>query len=182
MHTMEYAAKSARSCILCQTLIKSTIKRFSVCECVFVPQLRRGKGKGFKDPAAKPLFAGIRTVQGTRPKIFVLECVEAMAARSTSNAAGSGTLQSQTDEDDMQATQGFDVLFTWVQKERPSQTFCQSGPMDWRFCNNTDFCRPLRTLSSRRLVNGITSCFCETAIQSDWDFPFFDPVSTCLVC
>ena len=179
MHAMEYAAKSARSCILCQTLTnqKHNQKILCVCECVFVPQLRRGKGKGFKDPAAKPLFAGIRTVQGTRPKIFALECVEAMAARSTSNAAaGSDTLQSRTDEDDMQATQGFDVLFTWVQKERLRQTFCQSGPMDWRFC------RPLRTLSSRRLVNGITSCFCETAIQSDWDFPFFDPVSTCLVC
>ena len=50
---------------------------------VLVSPLRRGKGKGFQDPAAKPLFAGIKPLRLTKPKLWVFECVEAMAARST---------------------------------------------------------------------------------------------------
>ena len=53
---------------------------------VLVSPLRRGKGKGFQDPAAKPLFAGIKTLHLTKPKVWVLECVEAMSARNTKSA------------------------------------------------------------------------------------------------
>lgn len=70
---------------------------------VLVSPLRRGKGKGFQDPAAKPLFAGIKTLRLTKPKLWVFECVEAMAARST-ESTGTALTDGKKAQHDLEAS------------------------------------------------------------------------------
>lgn len=70
---------------------------------VLVSPLRRGKGKGFQDPVAKPLFAGIKTLRLTKPKLWVFECVEAMAARST-ESTGTALTDGKKAQHDLEAS------------------------------------------------------------------------------
>lgn len=51
------------------------------------PWSGRGSGKGFADPNAKPFFVGLSTVKVVKPKVFVWECVEGVATRSTSQSS-----------------------------------------------------------------------------------------------
>jgi C-5 cytosine-specific DNA methylase len=49
------------------------------------PWSQRGSGRGFEDPNSKPFFIGMSTVKVLKPKVFVWECVEGVALRSTSD-------------------------------------------------------------------------------------------------
>lgn len=42
---------------------------------LFVVDLRRGLGKGWKDENAAPFFVGIQTIRHSEPVVFGLECV-----------------------------------------------------------------------------------------------------------
>ena len=51
--------------------------------------LRRGLGAGFTDDNARPFFVAVMTIKRLRPKVWILECVDAVAGRTT-NATASG--------------------------------------------------------------------------------------------
>ena len=51
-----------------------------------LPCTRRGKGGGFDDPNSSPFFSSIMTIQLGKPMVFILECVDAVATRNTSES------------------------------------------------------------------------------------------------
>lgn len=50
---------------------------------------RRGLGGGFSDDNSKPFFSAVLTIKHQKPKVWLLECVDAVDSRSTSNTSGS---------------------------------------------------------------------------------------------
>ena len=50
---------------------------------------RRGLGGGFSDENSKPFFNAVLTIKHLKPKVWVLECVDAVESRSTGDTSES---------------------------------------------------------------------------------------------